>query len=123
MDAIYIGHMSDGAGGMLPLYNITKAGHPQQNSSVSAETLRQLGLEVPPPFKSVDDLIAQADAARSAAVRWMLQHAYFIVKTTGIKRGAAGMRPALARLWGQGGNVRCWAFVESFEVLRHKGMI
>ncbi len=75
------------------------------------------------PDKSVDDLVEQADAMRKRATSFILQEAYFITHSTFIRRGSPKMRIALAKRWRPVGNLAAWAFVESFEVLRTKGMV
>jgi hypothetical protein len=44
-DAIFVGMMPDEP--PFPLFNITKPGHPQLDSTVSEQTLKQLGLQMP----------------------------------------------------------------------------
>ncbi len=46
-DAKYIGMQERPDGTKFPLFNITKEGHPRQGSTVSAETLKKLNLNVP----------------------------------------------------------------------------
>lgn len=46
-DAKYIGAQKRPDGTELPLFNITKEGHPQKGSTVSEKTLTKLGLKVP----------------------------------------------------------------------------
>lgn len=46
-DAIFIGLQPFSDQAPIPLFNITKPGHPKINSTVSVDTLRQEGLEVP----------------------------------------------------------------------------
>ena len=46
-DAVFIGMQEDGEGNEVPMFNITKEGHPKINSTVSEEDLLAEGLKVP----------------------------------------------------------------------------
>ncbi len=56
-DARYIGSQKEPGRPDLPLYNITKPGHPQIGSTVTANTLKELGLKVP---KETPDVVRDA---------------------------------------------------------------
>jgi len=46
-DAEFKGWQKTGSGDVIPLYNITAAGHPSRGSTVTDKTLHKLNLHVP----------------------------------------------------------------------------
>ncbi len=48
-DAVFIGWQPSPWGGVFPLYNITRLGHPSRGSTVSDRELRELNLRIPEP--------------------------------------------------------------------------
>ena len=47
-DAVFIGYQETASGRLIALYNVMRPGHPRLHSTVTAQTLRALGLRVPP---------------------------------------------------------------------------
>ena len=64
-DAVFIGWQPSPWGGVFPLYNITRAGHPARGSTVSDRELRAMRLRIPdsppPPERAYEPETSNAE--------------------------------------------------------------